>query len=297
MKNKKIQELFSAPIGLEVALKLDGVTFYSSQKLKDNFVLAFKKSSKGKHIYSEIESLVKKDIIVPCYKSKNLFSFIKNKLTQQSSDKYILAFYHIANKKVVVLIDNSISIFGTSSNNELTSTTMHECMHLVAGKNLPKFIQVFLPKLRSYYSELFTDYFDLKIDPRKKVDEVIKFIAKYEKRGMRYTNKDLTNYFTLLENLFKEDSRLAPQEFQIRLTQYIVAVKLFIISMQSLFKNKNKFVMVFTSLNRAYQLAFGAKNKYTTPIQETIALSEVASVLAEMEPQDPTIKKLFKIIT
>lgn len=296
MNNKKIQELFSAPIGLEAALKIDGTTFYSSQKLKDNFVLAFKKSSKGKHVSSEIESLVQKNVVIPCYKSKNLFSFIKKKLTQQTLDKYILGFYHIADKKVVIIIDNSISIFGTSSNNELASTTLHECMHLVAGKNLPKFVQVALPKLRAYYSALFTDYFELKSKPGKKADEVIKFISKYERRGMRYTNNDLSNYFRLLESLFKDDSNLQSQDFQIRLTNYIVAAKLFILSMQSLFKNRNKFAMLFTSLNKAYQVAFGTKNKYTTPIQEVISLSEVVCVLAEMQPQDPVIKKLFKII-
>jgi hypothetical protein len=52
--------------------------------------------------------------------------------------------------------------------------------------------------------------------------------------------------------------------------------------------------MIFTSLNRAYWEAFGEKNKYTTPIQELISLSEVACVLSEMNPSDPVIKKLFQ---
>jgi hypothetical protein len=76
----------------------------------------------------------------------------------------------------------------------------------------------------------------------------------------------------------------------------IVASKLFILSMNSLMKSARQFSMVFTSLNRAYEKAFGEKNKYTTPIQELVSMSEVACVLSEMRPLDSSIKKLFQII-
>lgn len=297
MNDKRLEELFSAPTGLAPEITISGTTFYSSKKLKDSFIVAFGKSSKGKHVYPEISKLVEKGMVVPCYKSKNILSFVKHKLTQ-SPDKYILAFYNLKERKVIVLIDNSISLFGTSSNNELASTTLHECMHLVAGANLPKFIQVFKPYLQAYYSEFFKNYFALKKDPGKKIDEVIKFLARYEKGGPGYANKDLSNYFKFLNSTFGGlNSKFTDTDFQVRLTNYIIAAKLFIVSMSTLFKNKSRFVMIFTSLNEAYQKAFGKKNKYTTPIQEVISLSEVACVLAEMKPKDPVIKKLLQIIS
>jgi len=292
--SKELQELFSTPTGLEPEITIAGTTFYSSKKLKDSFIIAFGKSSKGKHVYPEISKLVQKNIVIPCYKSKNVISFIKHKLTK-SPDKYILAFYNLTERKVIILIDNSISLFGTSSNNELISTTLHECMHLAAGRNLPKFIQVFKPYLQAYYSNFFKDYLSLEEVSPKQIDEVIKFLVKYEKRGTEYVNRDLPNYFKFLYSTFEGSSKLTERDLKIRIANNIVAVKLFIVNMQALFRSKDKFSMLFTSLNRAYYEAFGKKNKYTTPIQELVSLSEVACVFSEMRSKDPVVKEILKI--
>ena len=135
----EIQELMAAPIALSLETTIDGTKFYSSDSLKRKFVEAFAKSSKGNHVVKEIDKLVQKKLVMPCYKSKGLLGFIKRKLTA-GPEKYIMGFYHVDEKRVIVLIENSVSIFGTAANNELVSTTMHECMHLAAGRNLPKFI-------------------------------------------------------------------------------------------------------------------------------------------------------------
>lgn len=293
---KEIQELFSPPIGLEPAIKISGTTFYSSDKLKRNFNIAFKKSSKGKDVAPEIIKLVKKNEIIPCYKSKNLTSFLRKKFFKTADDS-ILAFYEIDIKKVVVTIDNEITIFGTASNNKLASTTMHECMHLAAAKNFAGFLRIFFHNLVLYYTAFFTDYLKLKENQEKNITEVIRYLATYERKGPRYANKELNNYFKLLYNLFEKQSKLDGAEFQIRLTNMIVACKLMIVSFPSLESNINKFVMLFTSLNNAYKTAFGSKNDYTFPIQETVSLSEVACVLSEMKPQDKSIKQLFKLIS
>jgi hypothetical protein len=289
-----INELFSVPVGLKPVINLDGTKFYSSPKLKASFSLAFKKSSKGRSVSKEVAELVDREIIVPCYKSKNIFSFIKKKLTKGDINDYILAFYNVDEKRVVVIIDNNVSIFGTAANNELVSTTMHECMHLSAGKNLRGFLRYFESYLQRYYIEFLSDYFKLEKVSSNQIDDFIKYLIKYEMRGPRYANRDLANYFRFIEETFKGSSKLESQDFQLRLTNYIVAAKLFIVSPNSLFKNHRKFSMVFTSLNRAYWEAFGEKNKYTTPIQEIITLSEVACVLSEMKPTEPVIRKLFK---
>ena len=139
----EIQELVAAPISLSLETTIDGNKFYSSDTLKQKFVHAFEKSSKGKHVTKEIERLVEKGIVIPCYKSKNLLGFITKKLFSTSHDKYIMGFYHVYEKKVIILVENSVTIFGTAANNELVSTTMHECMHLSAGRNLSKFRQIF----------------------------------------------------------------------------------------------------------------------------------------------------------
>ena len=293
--DKPLKEIFAPPINLKPAYEVDNTIFYSSDSLKRTFVLALKKSSKGKYIADEVEKLVNKQIIIPCYKSKNLLSFFKHKLSR-SVYKNIMAFYNVEDKKVIILIDNTSTVFGTSSNNEIATTTMHESMHMIAGRNLSKFIQVFSSNLKAYYSEFFLDYFSLKSVDSKKIDKYIKFIIPLEKNGPSYANKKLNDLYRLLDSLFAEDSNLSKEEFTNRLTNLIVASKLFIVQMKVLMNNTQKYMMVFTSLNRAYKNAFGEKNTFTMPIQEMTSMSEVACVFAEMKPHDPIIKKLFKII-
>jgi hypothetical protein len=224
-----------------------------------------------------------------------LFGFIRKKLTS-GPEKYILGFYHITDKKVVVLIENSSTIFGTSTNNELVSTTIHECMHMVAGRNLNKFISTFKNYLRAYYSEFFKDYFKIEDIPQSKIDNIIKFISFMERKGLDNVNRQLSDYFRLLETNLQELSSLDNQDFGERLTSMIVALKLFVTHMPTFFKNYRRYTMLFTSLNQAYLNAFREKNIYTTPIQELISVSEIACVFSEMRTKEPVIRKLFQII-
>jgi len=290
-----LKEIFAPPINLKPAYTLNDITFYSSDSLKEKYILAFKKSSKGRDIANEIEKLVNKEDIIPCYKSKNLLSFIKHKLSRSTS-KYIMAFYIVDDKKVIVLIDNSSNVFGSSSNNEIASTSIHECMHMVAGKKLSQFITIFYPKLIDFYTEFFKDYLVIDSIDKKQIVSYIKFIIPFEKKGPEYTNTKLSSLFKLLDSLFALDSRLQDKDFIKRLTDLMVASKLFIINIQSFIKHSNHFNMIFTSLNKAYLNAFGKKNIYTMPMQEIFSMSEIACVFSEMNPQDPIIKKLFKII-
>lgn len=290
-------ELFAPPVGLELEMTIDGQKFYSSDKLKERFVVAFEKSSGGKHIHKEIESLVDKGIVIPCFKSKNLLKFFTHKFSGNKQNKYILAFFYIPMKKVIVLIDNNISLFGTASNRELTSTTMHECMHLASARKPAKFISIFFKDLQEYYGEFFSNYFSLKEVPKKEIGEFIKFISKYEIRGPVYANKDLNNYYSFLYKSFLPYTKLEEEDYKNKVTDYIVSAKLFMVSPETLFKNIRRFTSIFTSLNQAYLKTFGKQNIYTTPIQEIILYSEVACVLSEMKPNHKSITRLFRIIS
>jgi len=292
----QIKELFAPPIGLEPAINIGGTTFYSSDKLKNNFNIAFSKSSKGRDVAPDVIKLVQQGIIIPCYKSKGLLSFMKKKFIKNVNDA-IIAFYDLDTKKVIVTIDNEITMFGTASNNNLASTTMHECMHLASSRHFAGFIRTFFRNLMLYYTEFFTDYFKLNGDIDKNISNVIRYIATYERKGPRYANKDLKNYYDFLNTEFGNKTQLNERDFVERLTNLIVACKLLIVSFGSLGANIRRFSMLITSLNNAYFNAFGEKNKYSMPIQELISLSEVACILAEMKPNDKSIKQLFKLIS
>lgn len=294
--NNYLEELFSTPTNLTAAYSIDGITFYSSDNLKQKFKIAINKSSKGKHISKEIENLIDKNVIIPCYKSKNVLSFIKHKLSRNNINKYISAFFVPDDKKVIVLIDNSSTIFGTSSNNELATTTIHECMHLAAKTNLPQFIKIFGSSLKNYYKSFYRYYLQVENLPDKNINDILKFLLLFERNGSVYAKKNLAKYFHLLDKNLKDYTSLPQQEFKILLTQMIVAAQLFTISVDVFGKNSMKFSSMTTSLNKAYKDTFNKVNIYTLPIQELISLSEVACVLSEMKSTDPLIKRLFKII-
>ena len=295
MNNVKLDELFSLPVGLEVGTVIGGQKFYTSDKLKKNFVLAFEKSSKGADISKSIETLVEKELILPAYKNKGLLRFFKHKMMSSGEDKYALAMYYVNEKRIIVLIDNNTSIFGTASNNAIISTTMHECMHLLSGRNMNSFLKIFTPVLREFYENYFTDVFKLKSKP-KGLDTIIGFIAFVESPGGPPINKKLARLYELMEKEFMGYSSLNPDQFKTVLVDYIVAAKILTVSIQSFLRVKNKYMYLLNALERAYKKTFRKKNKVTQVFQEMFSVSEVICVMAELKPKDPKIKQAFEMM-
>jgi hypothetical protein len=292
--SQKIQEFFAPPVGLKLVDTVDGMKLYSSSKLMKNFLLAFKKSSRGSDKVKIIEKLMKKGFIVPCFRSKGVFNFLKYKMFGDNESKSILGMYHIENKRVYILIDNNSTIFGTSSNDEMVSTTLHETMHLAAGKNMKGFLKVMMPTLRKYYGEAFTLIFSLKSIPN--IDKVIYHLASYEDSKNRPVNKQLSEYYHLLYDTFKSSTKLEEKDFRLKLQNYIVAMKIFFVSFSTFVRSYRKWQSIFIELNHAYEKTFGKRNIYTSPFQELVSVSEVACVMAEMRSKDPRVNSILKIL-
>ena len=99
----EIQELMAAPLSLSLETVIDGSKFYSSDALKGKFIEAFAKSSKGSQVTAQIEKLVEKGLVLPCYKSKNLFGFIKKKL-ENLNLKMVLSWPKILDYEFIQLV-------------------------------------------------------------------------------------------------------------------------------------------------------------------------------------------------
>jgi hypothetical protein len=288
-----INELFSIPIGLEVEAVVDGQKFYSSQKLKESFMKSMGSTGRSAGIYKQIESLVMtKKLLVPCYLSKNMFRFFVHKMIGSPEDKSVLGFYHMAQKRVFILIDNTISLFGTAQNDFLASTTMHECVHLYADRMKGGFIKLFDEELTRYYISYFSRTFSLKTKPN--VDSIIRFISSFEYKRSEQMNKQLTTFHNLLEKELKPHTTLSSEGFSQTLTDLIVIVKIYLINFSTFVRMYRQYKHILGPLDRAYPEAFGKRNTYTTPYQELSSVSEVISVLSEMKPTDSKIKKMFK---
>jgi len=291
---KNIYELFAPPVGLKLVNTIDGMELYSSSKLMKNFLLAFEKSSRGSDKVKIIDKLLSKGLIVPCFKSKGIFPFLKYKLFGNEDSKSILGMYHLETKRVYIIIDNSSTIFGTSSNDELVSTTLHEAMHLAAGRNMKTFLKIMMPTLRNFYSEAFSKIFSLKSVPN--IDKIIYHLALYESSRNLNINKQLTEYYHLLYDTFKDSTNLNENDLRLQLQNYIVSMKIFFVSFTSFVRSYRKWQSIFIELNHAYEKTFGKRNTYTSPFQELVSVSEVACVMAEMKSQDPRVNSILKML-
>jgi len=290
----QVNELFSLPVGLEEVMTVDGFKLFSSNNLKENFILAFNKSSKGKMVAEDIERMVNDELIIPCYLTKNLWSFFKLKAFG-SEYKDVLAFYHISSKKVVILIDNNSTVFGTSNNNELASTTMHECMHLIASRAFPKFFSVMQSTLEIYYGNFFRKYLSMKTIDDEATENFINFIKPFDHSGSEVISSKINLFMQVITSNYT-DSNLLPKEYNDRVVKLAVVVKVAAANLPTFLQKAKNFSMVVTGLNQAYLDSFGERNIYTTPFQELFSVSEVACVLTEMQPNNPTIRKLFKLL-
>jgi len=293
MDDKYLEELFALPIKPTLEAVVDGQKFYSSPSLKKAFLKSIGSSGRSSQIYKPIEKLVmKKKRIVPCFLSKNMYRFFKHKMFGSAVDKTSLAFYHMPQKRVFVLVDNAISPVGTGTNDELASTTMHECVHLYAHGMTKKFYRTFKTELDRYYISYFSRVFQLKSKP--KLDKMYKFLYTYEYQRGYQMNKNLSKYYKILEKILMPHSQMETITFKKTLTDLIVVVKVYLMSFDAFVRMYRQYMHILGPLDRAYRDAFGKRNRFTTPYQELSAPSEIISVFSEMKPTDSKIKKMFK---
>jgi hypothetical protein len=295
MEEKHLDELFAPPIGLKEVENLYGFKLYSSDKIVESYLNAIKKSGRGNPVYEPIEKLVRAKKIMPVFKVKGILKFFSHKMFGNPEDKAILGFYHMGVKRIYIMIENNISAIAHAKNDDIASTTIHECQHLFADINRARFTSIFKEDLFRYYALAFSRIFELKQTP-KTIDRMITFLGTFEGEGLRTVHKKFKEYETILMT-FKKESTLNPDEFDRRVRQLLLAIRLFTDHFDTFVRSYRKFTTILSPLDRAYRDAFSKPNIYTTAYQELISISEVICVLSELKPGYPKIKKAFKVFS
>ena len=293
---KSLEEMFAYHINLILVDKIDGKKLYTSDSLKKNFILSIEQTGRTSGIFQQIEELVNKGVIVPCFKHKGFFNNLRFQFFGSKDDKIVAGFFYPETKKVYIMIDNSLNKFGFTSNDILASTTVHECIHLFSNANKAKFMSIFMSDLRKFYYEVFNGIFKLKSVP-KNLDNVIKYISKFETAKNFNINKTLTEYYNLLKVSFKDISKMEENDFMRTLTNYIVPIKIYFMSFPAFMSSYKKYESIFIPIAQAYQKAFSGKNTCTMEFQELISTSEPICVLSEIKPKNSKIKQVFKKFT
>lgn len=295
MDEQHLDELFAPPIGLKEVESLYGFKLYSSDRIVEAYLAAIKKSGRGNPVYKPIEKLVRAKKIMPVFQIKGILKFFAHKMFGNPEDKAILGFYHMGVKRIYIMIDNNVSAIATANNDDIASTTIHECQHLFADINRPKFTSIFKEELYRYYAMAFSRILVLKKTP-KNLQVLINFLGTFEGEGLRRVQQKFKKYESILMT-FKKESDLSPEEFDKRVRELLLIIRLFTDHFDTFVRSYRKFLSILGPLDRAYRDAFSKPNIYTTAYQELISISEVICVLSELKPGHPKIKKAFEVFS
>lgn len=280
---KQITELFAAPRGnLQRVVDYGGVSFYTSSALRESFVKAMLKSSRTAPVVSTIVKLMTKGEFHPCYLTDKI---LKTILKRQPPEFKGYAGITIG-KQIYIFVDNDTNIFGFASNNDLSTTALHELVHKASEKFRSVFLSLFKPELTSYYKNYWEQLFSTKTNSldEKTTFEIVSFIYNSFEHGGR-SNEGLIAYHKLLLETFKERTTLPPEDLQRLVTAYIVFIKIIWKGMMSgspsliekaAFANRTIVVPLYT----AYKTAFGINIRHIKELcyQELYAPSEVISL-------------------
>jgi len=279
--NKNLHELFAAPIGLEKVAKLDGEELFGSQSLNMSFLKSMSKTAKAKPLLKTMTRLIMQKKLIPCWMNKNIFKLVKFKIFAPAYKKSGLAFYYPLTKKIYVLVDNNINTFGFSSNEWLSTLTIHEMCHLAVGKNPTGFINVF----RSILSEFYQNYFveALKLKEKPNVSKFVSFIYNtYDVKG-EFRFSTFRKYYDFLEE-YRPLSVMKDNQFTLTTKLIVNAAMVSNYSFQTFQSNLRNYVPALSPIRVAYREMIGNKiNSIDSLVyQELFVPSEVIAILSEV---------------
>lgn len=292
MEDKQtIQELWALPIKMEdTSYDFYGHKLYSSDKLKLKFFEAVLATDWGKFHAKNIQRLMKQEYIVPVIMNKGILGYLAKKFILKNWTNNVQGLFSPNLNKVLVFIDNNSNWFGVSSNDHLVKTTLHECMHLSASRNINGFFKIMKPTFEKYYGTYFSDIFQCKTI---NATNIVKTLLKME--GW-YSNNIQKNYMNTVREATEKTSKLDNNEYNEIFQDLFTVTKVLPLSPNLLLRFYPRYFHIFRPLDTAYTKTFGERNKYTTVAQELWAFSEVASVMVELLPTDGRVAKVLSNI-
>jgi len=297
----QISELFAAPRGdLKIAANFGGVKIYTSTVLQQNFIKAMVKTSRVSPIVPTLIKLMQKGEFIPCYLTDKI---LKTILKRQPPEFKGYAGLTLG-KFILTFVDNETNIFGFTSNNELSVTTLHELIHKASNKNPKLFYQTFKTEFTLFYNFYWSRVFSVERSGLgvKETQNLVEFIYFTTESGDR-SNKALSTYYRKLLETFQDITTLNKEELDKLVTQYIILIKIIWKAMSSsaptliekaVFANRSIIVPLYT----AYKTAFGINVKSIKELcyQELYAPSEVISLPALVKRPSAKVYKMVNTL-
>lgn len=280
--DKLLDEKFGfslAPIGLEKVDNIGGHPVYSSTKLKNTFIEAIENQKILKPVIKDIERLIDKKKIIPCYTEKNVISLVIKKTFSNAIDSGTYGLYDQKRNKVYILFDANVKYFMWADNKVLSAVVIHELIHYSAMNYPSKFYSTFKSDLETFYKKFFNLYLDVnssKID----VFKIIKFCIKEFENINKFNRNSIFKLSKIYNNVLKDvipDKQIRKNE----IVRILSVIKIYLINTDSFSSNVQRgdpqTIKLLKSLYLAYQ-SIGLRNPSTLPIQEIIFPSEIIAI-------------------
>jgi hypothetical protein len=278
--NDQLNEVFAPPVGLRPVAKIDGSPLFGSDLLNSQYLKAIDKCGRTKAAFSQFESLLQKNKIIPCFLTRGFGGFIAWKVFAPVSGQSIMGFYDRRHGKVYILMSNNANIFSFVGNNFLGKLTIHELIHMFSNEKKALFLNMFKNELISYYKHLWQRIFSINEIPDKTAEKIVRFVFLQIENSNGFSTSSIMKYNALLNQELRPLTTNEAQ-FSELLTDYMVLIKIFTTSIDKFFQSRGKYKHIIEPMYHAYKDAFAMKNLTTVCIQELIYPSEVICIASE----------------
>lgn len=275
------QELFVLPIHTYEVANLGGWKLYSSDSLKRKFIQVMHKISRTKSVAENIESMIMKQVVVPCWINKGIFRLALFKLFASKGAKSTAGFYTAKENQIYILLDNNIS-YGFASSIELANILLHESMHMSAKHMGRRFFTLFSSEISSFYTAMIEYIFKTSGNISKEISSLVKFLSTYELSSVRSYQIFTKSYTKLLDNSFRSKTKLNDNEFDEALFKYINFIRLYFRDENSFVRGLRDHVEIYRGMLVGYQKGLRVKNNISLCIQELFFPSEIIAMYAEL---------------
>lgn len=281
--NKQLQqELFALPINTYEVANLDGWKLYSSDSLKRKFIESMYKISRSNPIAKDVEKMVGKSKIIPCWINKGLFGLLLFKAFAPKGTQGILGFYYPKEDQIYLLIDNNIS-FGFASNTRLSNLMIHESIHMSASHMKNNFIILFTPEFTAYYTAMVEFIFKTDGEINKEVTTLFNFLFKnFEFKNVKNLKPFFEIYHKLMFDLFRNKSKLGTEEFDKTLLDFMNFIRLYFRDINGFISSLRNYTHIYRGLLSGYEKGLKVRNTTSLCIQELFFPSEIICIYSEL---------------
>jgi len=289
LKEFLITEKFGvSPIGLDVVGKLGNTKLYGSSKLQNNFLDAIRKQKFTKPCGDAIEDLTEKGIIIPCYTTGNLISYLALRLFGSKFNKSTMAFFSPDTNKIYMLFDNRVKYFMWTDDEDLSATVLHELQHFACFNLKQQFYSLFKNMCSKFYSTFFNYLFDSRYVTQHITDDINKFLMKSFEWSTSLKESDFNKYEKLLQKNLDINISADPEWMEKAIPYYIYSVKLYLLDpnkyIRFIYSREGMPFLIFICLIKAYnKLGYNRLNSLF--VQECLYPSEIAAITAGSRPQ------------